>query len=38
MPEKDKKARKRRKQAPKTITNAHLPALFVGDAPETIDE
>jgi hypothetical protein len=37
MPEKDKKARKRRQQAPRTVTNVHLPQLFQGAAPETID-
>jgi len=37
MPERDKKARKRRQQAPRTVTNVHLPQLFQGAAPETID-
>jgi hypothetical protein len=37
MPEKEKKARKRRQQAPRTVTNVHLPQLFRGAAPETID-
>lgn len=37
MPEKERKARKRRQQAPRTVTNAHLPQLFEGAAPDTID-
>ncbi|GBF97888.1 hypothetical protein Rsub_10243 [Raphidocelis subcapitata] len=37
MPEREKKARKRRQQAPRTVTNVHLPQLFQGAAPETID-
>ena len=37
LPEKEKKARKRRQQAPRTVTNVHMPELFHGAAPETID-
>lgn len=37
MPEKERTARKRRQQAPRTVTNVHLPQLFQGAAPETID-